>query len=793
MKRNCLILSVLFLIAFFINVDAQVFSSEKIVSLAKSYVESNQWEDIYLHVDRDKIIAGEDMWFSIFSTDRSSGKLTSGNSVVYVELINTWNSPIIQKRFEISGGRGNGNFLIPDSVCSGTYTVRAYTNQMKNYFPENCFIHDIEIFNPFRNTSYRSKIPADSMEKTISISFFPEGGSFINGIETNVVAKCVNHSGRGVSLTGTITDDAGNFIASFQSDRFGFGNIKIIPKSNVKYSLTTSYGSFPLPVANENGLSLNVENSISGSINILLTAAGAYLQSSSKKFFLVIRNNGNLYSIPDIKINDRFTKITVPESELSGSINQLVLISEEGDILAKRLFYSPQKYSTSLIVTSDTVFGKREKVQFKINSSDDLGIVANNLSITVIPYNLTSQSDIEDYIVFGTEFGILPWENSEYHLSDIDNKLIDNFLICSDSRWINWEAILSGSKNKIMYPPEKDIHFLSVRLRYRDSNKSDSIKMLYLSAIHNKNADFNYAMRNSDDRFSFMLPIDTSLRNLIIQPEVANNNISLEVEPSYSLMMPDFHYYSINTPEPILDIFSGLSFNYQVSKIYNSIYKKESDTLISSYHKTPRFYGIPEVVIRMNDFILLPVMQEVFFELIPGVTFKNSKAGWKIKMINPLTAEYYDDSPLVLIDGIVLHDLSVLANLDPELVDRIEVVKTPYQINNLRINGIVNVITRSGNITNSSIPDYAAQLSYRVIEKTPVFISLDYSDKKLKESRIPDLRNTLYWNPSFTFNGNKSDLCEFWTSDLPGSYIINIEGIMSDGKPISIHKHFIVK
>ena len=38
--------------------------------------------------------------------------------------------------------------------------------------------------------------------------------------------------------------------------------------------------------------------------------------------------------------------------------------------------------------------------------------------------------------------------------------------------------------------------------------------------------------------------------------------------------------------------------------------------------KPLRFYGKPDIEIIMADYIKLPVMQEVFFELLPGVSLK---------------------------------------------------------------------------------------------------------------------------------------------------------------------------
>ena len=43
--------------------------------------------------------------------------------------------------------------------------------------------------------------------------------------------------------------------------------------------------------------------------------------------------------------------------------------------------------------------------------------------------------------------------------------------------------------------------------------------------------------------------------------------------------------------------------------------------------KKRRFYGIPEMEIFLDDYIRLPVMQEVFFELLPGIILRSGKIG----------------------------------------------------------------------------------------------------------------------------------------------------------------------
>ncbi len=58
---------------------------------------------------------------------------------------------------------------------------------------------------------------------------------------------------------------------------------------------------------------------------------------------------------------------------------------------------------------------------------------------------------------------------------------------------------------------------------------------------------------------------------------------------------------------------------------------------------------------------------------------------------------------------------------------------------------------------------------------------------------FPDIRNTLYWNPSITTDISSVAHVSFYTSDVHADYRIVVEGISSDGVPgtgyfkISVH------
>jgi hypothetical protein len=596
MKRTALpakiyLIHVILLMCF--RLYSQELTDVKPADKLKEYLQASPREEIYLHPDRDKYIAGEDIWFKIYTIDMETGKLSAMSALAYVELLNPWNIPVIQTRLKLSEGVSEGNILLPDSISTGTYTLRAYTNWMKNFLPDNCYVLDIDICNPFRNSGFWRK--------------------------------------------------------------------------------------------------------------------------------------GDL--MKSLKIEDTDAH---------------------------------QVKKSAVILTADTIFGRREKVTLKLGTKNYSAEQSRiyDMSISVISAEIFNMSPgIEDYFL---------------------------------SRQKRVENKLSIEKTTPHFKYESEGHYLSVMIKYREDKVSDSSRFLYMS-IQGKVAEFRYAGRDSAGRFTFILPVDNKFRNLIIQPEHANRNMVLEIEPSFSWVRPSSYSFKDSITDSELDVFSELSFNYQAAKIYGTMSKREAETNDENNLKKRRFYGIPEMEINLDDYIMLPTMQEVFFELIPGVILKTKKSDYEILITNPLTGTFYNEPPLVMIDGVIINDLAVLVDLNPETVEKVEVVKTPYLIGDMILHGIVNVITRSGNFSNITMPDYAVILPYRVVDKPSAITLPHYSDEKNRLSRTPDLRNTLYWNPSVKTDRNGEAEIEFWTSDLPGKYIFNIQGISGTGEKISLHKSFTVR
>ncbi|HCI55686.1 MAG TPA: hypothetical protein DFI01_07155 [Bacteroidales bacterium] len=772
--------------------ESQTFSSAELDARLKKYVAMRPWEEIFVHIDRHEFIAGEDIWMSIYNIDRVTGTITSRNVIAYIELLSPSNNPIIQMKLQLKDGRGSGNMSLPDTLSPGTYTIRAYTNYMKNFMPYNCFMQDINIYNPFKNIGFKRKITLEEKPTMpVEIKFFPEGGILLDGINCRVVARVTDIYGRGVLFHGIVKDDKGEEAAAFETDEYGYGSFMIKPDKNKNYIVETPKHNFPLPAAAIEGTLVMISNKRESFIECIILSTGRYAVPELGKYHIAVQSHGKLCYYADINSAGSATKITIPVSSCAKGINQLTVFDKDYNPLTERLFYNPDNKTIIINVVSKEEYGKREKVNLGIEFSGIEELNAD-ISISVFPETTIMPQEIKGYLIFGTEFGITPWQSCQNYYSLPDEKVIDYFLVSTRSKWINWNEVLSEKLQTLKYLPETEGHYLSGTVRKREGGLNDTTLLLYLS-IPGKKPGFVYARPDLNGRFNFILPADEYLRKLVIQPDRDYKDLVLEIEPPFLWKVPEsVSYVDELTPNEI-KVASALSFNYQIGRIYGSIPLRK--TLENPTKEAParRFYGIPEIEINLDDYIKLPVMQEVFFEFVPGVQFRSKKQGYEFRILNPYTGLFYDTPPFVMVDGVLVNDMSEVANLDPELVERIEVVKTPYLIGDLLITGIINIVTRKGNFSDITPPDFAVILSYKALEKRPSFNYVEHYDTLKKTDRTPDLRNTVYWNPSFITELNEKNFIEFWTSDLPGNYIIYIQGVAKNGQLISTRKPFKVK
>ena len=682
----------------------------------RNYCNSVPREEVYVNTDRQEYVAGEEMWFSVWLTDRQTSKPSDDSRLAYVEILNPENRPVVQKRISLEEGFGPGQITLPDTLTSGTYTLIAYTNWMKNFLPENCFARKFSIQNALNDRSFISN-----------------------------------------------------------------GAFKSLPSKTLPGAASSGRA--------EPGLNIGIDRRSRESLKITVSSTRDYRLAEGNTCYLFIQTHGVINYKQVVSLPDEGTVISLPEALLIPGVNHITLFSASGKPVVEKLVYTPFPETGSLKIDEAVNLKTRERipVTIRINENRSLAGSSGKISISVAAAGTRSFPEIDDYMIFGTEFGILSDELEKALVTGAPADTIDRFLSSMKSSWINWNRIISGDLPVIKYRKETENHFIYGRLINKDTQVPDPGQYLFLS-MPGKNATFRYAKTGKNGDFFFTVPLDQKFRDLIIQPENAERNNNIQIESSYSNKYPVIYNLEGARSDVQVKDNSRLTVNYQVMKIYRSEEPPEKFPGVVFTGGSERFYGRPDIELVMDDYIKLPVMQEVFFELIPGVFMRKKKEKYEIAISDPIDNRVYDEPPILFIDGVVVKDPDLIANLDPEKVERIDAIKSRYFVGDYMFLGLVNVITRKGDFSDVTIPDFAVRLPYRVIEPVVSFTSPDYSSPERKKSRIPDFRNTLFWDPAINTSEAGEALSGFWTSDFRSDFEICVQGFTGDGTPVSIKK-----
>jgi hypothetical protein len=111
-------------------------------------------ENISITTDRDIYFPGETLWYKINCLKTGTNQSSDLSKVSYIELLNIKNTPVFQLKLFLKEGQGNSRIILPDTLSTGNYILRGYTNWMKNFGSEVISVKVISVINPFQNNVF---------------------------------------------------------------------------------------------------------------------------------------------------------------------------------------------------------------------------------------------------------------------------------------------------------------------------------------------------------------------------------------------------------------------------------------------------------------------------------------------------------------------------------------------------------------------------------------------------------------------------------------------------------------
>ena len=123
-------------------------------------------EKITITTDRDIYFSGETVWYKLNCLKAGTNQPSGLSRVAYLELLNIKSAPILQFKLNLDGGQNNSRITIPDTLSTGNYIIRGYTNWMKNFGYEVFSSKVISVINPFQKNvfAYIDKLNTQASE-----------------------------------------------------------------------------------------------------------------------------------------------------------------------------------------------------------------------------------------------------------------------------------------------------------------------------------------------------------------------------------------------------------------------------------------------------------------------------------------------------------------------------------------------------------------------------------------------------------------------------------------------------
>lgn len=162
-------------------------------------------EKAYLHTDRDYYYPRETIWMKAYMGYSMPALRDTLSRTLYVELISPEKKTIDTKVYRINEGVTWGDFKLPDSIASGQYYLRAYTNWMRNYGDSALFVKPLPVLSWNQNIEPVIKETA-SHSPTISVTTAKESYSARKNVDLTI--RLVDAGGKPVkaNLSVSVTD-----------------------------------------------------------------------------------------------------------------------------------------------------------------------------------------------------------------------------------------------------------------------------------------------------------------------------------------------------------------------------------------------------------------------------------------------------------------------------------------------------------------------------------------------------------------------------------------------------------
>jgi TonB-dependent SusC/RagA subfamily outer membrane receptor len=780
-----LLLSI-FLLMSFLQDEGTIINIQKIQSYFAGFMNIVKPQKIYIQTDKMDYLAGERIWFKAYLVDGVYHRPDSTNDPVYVELINPSKNISQALRLRIVKGEGEGSFFLYDTVPEGIFQLRAYTNWMRNAGPAFYFTRNIRIKNPskeFHTTAKEARVNRKKVKKLekegekFAFGLFPEGGNMLLGVRSLIAFKATDGYGRGIDVTGFVSDKNKHEISQIRTKHDGMGFFILTPSPGEKYTANIKFpdGSrmnVPLPGALENAVNISVsdeENIITVKVQSNKPVSG---DRPANEFILIGQTRGKIYYLLSKNLLDRDSLFMVDPSIFPSGIAQFTLINNRLLPVSERLYFINRGNFINFNITGNKT---SDSIQFNIapqNGIDFESYFSGSVSVllTDSAKSFSDQGNILTELLLSSDLpGII--QNPSFYLqpNTYGRKSADLLMLTNGWKRFHWQDIMNRNTIHINYEREEGITVEGriTREIFEFPIKDASVSLFVLNAYN----DEYRTTTDSDGRFIFsnLDYEDTMSVRLVARKEGGGKNVLIQLNQE---TMPDLNEYAGKfylTTSSKIDMKDYRRYKADLAREQMKMRQKELDSIFSG-----SIYGTPDYVLWGKD--IPPGTNNVLDAMrgrIPGVSVIGNSV-----VIRGVNTFYGSTDPLLLIDGVVT-SFDAINTISVSDIDRIEILKGPSaaMFGSRGANGVIAIYTKHGMFMKKGEISFS-MLGYHIVEhfSSPPDVLIE---KRIEDDQLPV---TLYWNANIKMSASQHASISFPIKNIPDKQIqVIVEGINNAG------------
>ncbi len=368
-------------------------------------------EGIHLHLNKTTFIQGERLWFKAYIQDEATKLPSFETTNLYVGIFDAGGEELKRKLYYVESGMARGDFSIDSTLVNTEYTIRAWTNFMRNFEGYKPFEQRIKIV--------KDTVDQDSAEINMQISVFPEGGQLIAGAYNNIGILLSNGLRQGVAADNLeLIDETGRIIqGNIATNDFGMGKTGFVVDADKKYFLRRQGRRLPtirqeLPEASRGQLGMNIENNGKDKVLLTLIASQETFLEKDGDTHTIAFYQDDFIRFEDMEVNETATVLSIDRKELPHGILTVVLFDTELRPIAYRMFFNHRntgRIGPNLEIDHClTEFGDSLQIEMILPKGikDEI-----NLSLSVLP-NQSESYDPDNSIV--SSFLVRPYIKSYF-------------------------------------------------------------------------------------------------------------------------------------------------------------------------------------------------------------------------------------------------------------------------------------------------------------------------------------------------------------------------------------------